>query len=99
MIEDLQLRQELDRASRAQALLNDELLREAIDTLRARISDDLFSSPVRDSEGRERLWLMHRLLASVEGHLKTLVETGKMANLQLERKRSLKDKARELLAW
>jgi len=92
--DDLQNRQELDRGHRAKLILEDELLREAFDKLRARIAEDLFSSPVRDKEGREQMWLMHRLLASVEQHLTSLVETGTMAQLQLERRTAM-DRARE----
>ena len=99
MNEEPQLRHELDRATRAQELLGNELFREAFDTLRDRLTKELFDAPVRDKEGREQLWMMRKLLDGVEGHVKTLVQTGKLASHQLAAKQTMRQKLRELTTW
>lgn len=87
--------QQLRRAADAAELLAHPLLRESFDTMRERISSELFASPVRDKEGREQLWLMRRLLDAVEGNLQTLVKTGELIQLERERKRSMLEKAKD----
>lgn len=85
--------QQLRRAADAEELLSHPLLRESFETMRERISSELFASPVRDKEGREQLWLMRRLLDAVEGNLQTLVKTGELIKLERERKRSMLERA------
>lgn len=92
--EEQQLRQEADRGRRAQELLDDELMVEAFSLIRTKLTNEWADSPARDTEGREKLWLMLKLLSSVEGHLKTVLETGKMANVQLTQQRNLMDRAK-----
>ena len=85
--------QQLRRAADAAELLAHPLLRESFQTMRERISSELFESPVRDKDGREQLWLMRKLLDAVEGNLATLVRTGELIRLERERKRSMLERA------
>ncbi len=98
MAEDDQLYREIDRARQAQELIEHPLLREALDTYRQRLQAEWSASPARDTEGRERLWLMVKTVEVVEQHLKELIETGKLATVQLERKRSAIERAREWIS-
>lgn len=87
--------QQIARAAQAQELLEHPLLREAFDTLRERVTSQLFDAPMRDQEGRERLWLMRKCLDGVEGHLVSLVKTGQMAQEAREQRRSLMQRLRD----
>jgi hypothetical protein len=65
------------------------LLSEAFATLKAQYVSAWESSPARDIQGREELWRLLKSLSAVEGHLKTVVETGKMARLQMVQQSAL----------
>lgn len=86
---EAQLRSEASRGMRANELFQDELIVEAFTTLENRLMQEWADSPVRDQEGRERLWLMLKLLKNVGGHLKEIAQTGKLAAIQLEQERTI----------
>ena len=69
----------ITRASRAQVLLNDELLTEAFITLDAEYVRAWRSTDVRDDDARQRLWQAVQVLGKVREHLKKLVSDGKIA--------------------
>ena len=94
MTEDDKLYVEIDRARQAQDLIEHPLWREAWDTYRQRLQAEWSASPALDTEGRERIWLMLKSAEVAEQHLKELIETGKMATLQLDRKRSAIERAK-----
>ena len=74
------------RADHASRLLNDELLNEAFETLHARFNEAWISSPSRDVEGREVLWLSQKLLTQIRAHLISVLETGQMAEIEMSRR-------------
>jgi len=86
---------EATRGQRAAELMADELIVEAFDTLNERLTNEWANSPVRDSEGRERIWLMQKLLKSVGDHLNEIATTGKMATLQLAQERTIVERAKQ----
>ena len=86
---EAQLRHEANRGMRASDLLNDDLMIEAFATITERLSSEWANSPVRDTEGRERIWMMQKLLQSLKGHIEEVLQTGKMAALQLEQQRTI----------
>lgn len=67
----------------AQYLLEHPTFVEALTKIRAEITDQWSASPARDTDGRERLWVMLKLLDRLEGHIKTVAETGKLAAKQI----------------
>ena len=69
------------REKHAKRLLNDELLQEAFDTLREELMNRWSHSGSTDLEARESIWLAIRLLEKIDGHLKSIVETGHMAKM------------------
>ena len=69
------------REEHAKRLLNDELLKEAFDTLREELMNRWSHSGSTDLEARESIWLAIRLLEKIDGHLKSIVETGHMAKM------------------
>lgn len=49
---------EIQRGERAAQLLQDELIVEALETIEKEYTERWKNSPVRDAEGREKLYLM-----------------------------------------
>ena len=66
------------RESRAQSLIDDELLKEAFDVLRKDLMNRWQQSGSTDLEARESIWLAMRLLDKIHGHITSIVETGHM---------------------
>jgi len=69
---------DLQREEHAKRLLNDELLQEAFDTLREDLMSRWSHSGSTDLEARESIWLAIRMIEKIDGHLKSIVETGNM---------------------
>jgi len=66
------------RERRAQALVDDELLNEAFDTLKEDLMNRWSNSGSTDLEARESIWLAMRLLDRIRSHLISIIETGQM---------------------
>lgn len=96
--DEAKLRTEASRGQRAQQLLADELLAEAFAILRETYTNAMWCTKVEDSKKRDNIWLMKSNLDAVEGHLKTILETGKMAAKQLETERTRLQKTKEWLS-
>ena len=94
--DEYRLLTEIDRARQAQEITEHPLFVEAMEKYKTRLMDEWAASPARDKEGREHLWLMVKTVSVVEGHLKELMQTGKLATLQLEQKKSVRDR---LMSW
>ena len=62
-----------ERERRAQSLITDPLLKEAMSRWSHSGSTDL--------EARESIWLAMRLLDRIHGHINSIVETGHMAKI------------------
>ena len=75
---------EVSRGKNAERILNDELFKESFSYLRKLYLGEWENSPARDKEARESLWVAIKMLGTVEGHLQTVMQTGKLANRQLE---------------
>ena len=67
-----------ERERKAQNLINDPLLNESFDVLRQDLMNRWTHSGSTDLEARESIWLAMRLLDRIEGHIKSIVETGHM---------------------
>lgn len=76
------LEDEILRARQAQEVIEHPLYQEAFNKLQAELMQEWQSSAARDTEGREKLWLMLKLLERTKGHLETLMQTGKLAAVQ-----------------
>jgi len=77
------LEAEIQRGEKAAQLLAEPLLRDAFSALQQECMDKWQNSPARDAEGREKLFLMLQASLRVEKHLKSLMESGKMASATL----------------
>ena len=73
---------EIQRGHRAKAILEDEIFAEAIQKVSAELDHEWINSPIRDTEGRERIYMMKRMLNVVLIQVKSVMETGKLASTQ-----------------
>ena len=79
----MSLEQEAGQGLQAERLLED--LSPYLAMVREAIVQKWESSPVGDKEGQHELRLMRKLLGDVEANIKTAIETGKLARIQIER--------------
>lgn len=88
------LSNEMNRGARAEALLNDEILAESLQSIEQAILDRWAESPIADREGQHELRLMLKVCHDFKRNLQEVVRTGKLASLQhkqeAERKSRLK---------
>lgn len=75
--------EEIARGDRARQLLQDETLQEAFSTIEREYTEKWLSSPARDAEGREKLYLMVKTLHRLKSELLTVMETGQIARATL----------------
>jgi hypothetical protein len=73
------------RGSRAQQLLDDELLKEAFASLDAEYIKAWREAPARDDDMRQRLWQAVNVLAKVRDHLIKIASDGRLAREEIER--------------
>lgn len=92
--EERQLIRERDRGHRAGRIVQDEIFVEAVSNMRQRFMDEWQNSPIRDSEARERIFLMVRILDRLVLDLTSVMETGQSANMTLQAFEEKKKKLR-----
>ena len=86
----------MDRGSKAERWLRDEMYVEAVEAVRTAIFDKWAQSPLRDHDGQHELRLMLKLLDDVTGYVKKAAKDGQFAAVQLEReKRSVRDRMKD----
>ena len=66
---------EIKRSNDAKGILEHPLYIEAHQKLRLGLVDEIIGSPIRDTEAREKLYLMIKMLDSVHVQLKSIMET------------------------
>lgn len=71
------------RGVRARELLENPLVVEAFASVKAEYLDAWEKTPARDQEGRERLWVMVKLIDKVKLHLGQVVDAGKIADADM----------------
>jgi hypothetical protein len=83
--------EEIRRADRARAITQDDIYKEAMETLKKGVIDTWAACPARDKEGREWLWQQYQAALRFEQALQEVMNTGKLA---LEaKKRGLMERA------
>jgi len=76
--------EELIRAEKARQVLEDKIVREALDGIKNAIIEGWRQSPVKDVEHREKLWSIYVGACKFEELLRSYIETGKLARAQLD---------------
>ena len=67
-----------EKERRARSLLDDPLFNEAFGAIKEDLQSRWENSGSTEVEARESIWLAMRLLDRIEGHIKSIVETGHM---------------------
>ena len=75
---------EQDRGARAAGILREPLVVEAFEELRKTYVDGWSGSDPSDTDFREQCFHLLKALEAFEQHFQSVVETGKMASVQLE---------------
>lgn len=90
------LEQKMYDGARAKDVLENESFLWAFESTEQELIELWKSSPARDAEGREKLFLMLQMLNKVKQTLTSRMETGKLAKLELEHKRNLAARIKEV---
>ena len=78
------LQHDVNRAARAKALIEDDLLAPAFRDLEAAYLAAWRASHVNDAATREKLFLAVNIIGKVKEHLQTIIANGKVAEAQLK---------------
>ena len=65
-------------------LLNDPLLKQAFEDLLETYKNEIFNTNFADDEKRRSLWMAFNMLEKIRGHLQSIMESGKLAQKDLE---------------
>lgn len=76
-------------ANRAKEVLENPAFEGAFGLIEQELVDAWKTSPQRDEEGRQRIFVALTMLRRVKASLQTTLETGKLAMKELEHKQSL----------
>ena len=84
---------------KAKEILESDVFIDAFEQLETEIIKQWSESPARDLEGREKLWQLLTIAKKFQTILQTTLETGKLASLELERQKTLLQRAKESVSW
>ena len=73
------------RGQQAKELLENPIFKEAVQKVSEELDLEWISSPVRDTEGREKIYFMKRMLNVLLVQIKSVVETGQLATKQTDK--------------
>lgn len=83
-MDEFKLTRELDRGNKAQEILDNELFKEAWQSVETALIQKWRDCPIRDKEGAHEIKLMLKLLDDVKGNIERVVESGKLAESRLQ---------------
>lgn len=92
------LEQRLYDGDRAREVLENEAFMAAFEAIEKEVIEQWTQSPARDQEGRERLWTYLGLLKKLKAQLTQTLETGKLAQLELQHRQTVAERARGWLS-
>lgn len=75
---------EIVRGEEAERILNSEVFKDAIGSVRDGIVSAMGSSPMGDEKTHNRLVIALQLVNQIEKNLSSVMQTGKMAKIQIE---------------
>lgn len=84
-------------ANRAREVLENEAYTEALTLIKTEIETQWRTSPARDTDGRERLWVMLSLLTKLQATLETTMQSGKLAAADIKHKQTMAQRANDWL--
>jgi len=76
---------EIQRGELAKRILEDPIFVEAVQKVSSELRQEWLSSPIRDTEGREKIYMMEKMLNVLLVQIKSVMETGKLASKQINK--------------
>jgi hypothetical protein len=80
----LDLNKQISRGQQAKDILENPLLQDSLKAIRNKLDTEWKNSPLRDVEGREKIFFLVKALDELEAMLISEMETGKLASQQLK---------------
>ena len=74
---------EVSRGEKAKLLLDEPIIKEAFETLKKEFQEAILNTKHGEDAARTTLWQAYHLTDKVENHLRTVMETGKLAAQQI----------------
>ncbi len=74
--------QEKQRTELAKNVLDNPVFQDAIKQIKQELYGEFLNSPARDSEGREKIYLMGKMFDLLLVNIKSVMETGKLNKKQ-----------------
>ena len=74
---------EIHLGNKAKRILEDEIFTDAVKKIEERLNQEWLNSPLRDTEAREKIFLMRKMLETIINEITSVMETGKLANKKL----------------
>ena len=84
MVDEHKLLRDQARAVGAQALLENDLFNEALESIERDLIAAWKATPARDTDGRERCWSAIQQLGKIKGFVETVLRDGKLASAKLK---------------
>ena len=70
--------QDIKRSNQSKRIIEDEILIEAVQKIRSELNQEWLNSDLKNSEQRENIFVMRRMLELVVMQLQSVMETGKI---------------------
>jgi hypothetical protein len=90
------LEDRIERGRLASEVLENELFIEAFESTERELVERWKSSPARDSEGREKIWVYLSMLRKVRANLESAMETGELGKIELNHRASAAERVRSI---
>ena len=83
------LNKQVSEGKKAQLLLDEPLMKEAISYLKTRYKEEIFNTSYKDHEQRQVLWMAYNMVDKIKGHLESVMNEGKLASKELDQLQDL----------
>jgi len=93
----MKIEQRIYNGDRAREVLENEAFVEAFNAIETEVIEQWKSSPARDAAGRESMWTYLMLLSKLKAQLTQTLETGKLAQMELQHKRTLAERVKSAM--
>ena len=88
------IEQRIYAGDRGREVLENEAFAQVFTDIENEITEQWKNSPARDEDARQKLWQYLSMLRKVKAQLESSLETGRLARIELDHKRSLAERAR-----
>ena len=79
----METEKEIQRGQQAKRILEDPIYIEALQKVSQELDQEWINSPIRDTEGREKIYMMRKMLGVPHVQLQYVMETGKLSTKQI----------------